>query len=131
LETLKSYCVVCDAELGGCEHNAHRYLDEIVYKRTDEGWACPNEAEKERFYSPPKLRPPQVAVSEPKPVQQLIVEIEAWIPMDSVLEADLRTAYVVNPRALTLIADRIVADTQAGKLRNPSGLLFTKLKELQ
>ena len=133
LEQLQSYCSVCDAPPGACDHNAHRYLDEIVYKRVPEGWACPNEAEKHRFWNPPHLHFAESAPKkgiEPKPIQQIIVELEGWMLIEQPLETELRATYQLNPRSVTLIAQHVVDDAEAGRLRNPAGLLVSKLRSL-
>lgn len=128
LKTLHSYCSVCDSP-DPCDCGAHRYLDEIVYKRTPNGWACPNDAERERFYNPPKLPGGASAVeSPPVDIQRLVVELELELPLDSLVESELRRAYERNPRAVTLIVHHLIDETKAGKLRSPTGLLLTKLR---
>ena len=130
MQTLRSYCTVCDAE--DCSCGAPRYLDEIVYKRTEEGWRVEGEAERHRFYNPPVItHSDPIAGIEPKPVQQLVVELEAWMLIEERLERKLRRCYADNPRAVTLVADHVIEAARAGQARNPAGLLVSKLRKLE
>ena len=134
IQPLRSYCSLCDALPGECQHSAHRYLDEIVYKRSEEGWACPNEAEKHRFWNPPKLEFAERTTKsgiEPKPIQQIVVELESWMLLGESLESELRRAHEQNPRKVTLIAEHVATDASSGRLRNPAGLLVSMLRDMQ
>ena len=126
----RSYCVVCDAEPGQCSHSAGRYLEEIVYERVPgEGWAVP-EHERERWENPPKLAAPSRPQEQPKPIQQLVVELEAWIDLGVELERKLREVYEREPLRVTRAANSVIEATQAGRLTSPGGLLMKRLREL-
>jgi hypothetical protein len=129
--TPPNHCATCDAIPGECEHPSARYLPEIVYGRAESGfgWRVPDH-ERERWEHPPKAVRAEAPTEEPKPLQRLVVELEAWLDLDPFLERELRRVYEGEPLRVTRAAEQIVRDVQAGRLRSPGGLLRKRLREI-
>jgi len=137
--TAVSYCTVCDALPGECEHKAARYLDPIVYERVPGvGWAVPASEKADwlrreaRLFQdghdrePGQKREPR-AEERVKPLQQVVVELEAWIDLDPALEATFRAYFEREPQKATRLAAEVIEGARSGRLRKPAGLLYSRL----
>jgi hypothetical protein len=127
---IASYCVECDAVPGECGHAGGRYLEEIVYERHDKMFRVPTR-ERPRWDRPIYGVVKAVGLQrEPKPLQQIIVEIEGWVDLDPKLEATVRACYAVNPAKVTALSDSLINAASSGRLSSPGGYLFKRLSEL-
>ena len=114
-----------------------RYLEPIVYTRIPgAGWRVP-EDERERWDDSEVVQasyrataPTRGATQEAKPVQQLVVELEAWVDLDQVLERQLRNAYEAEPLRVTRAVATVIDGARNGRLRNPPGLLWRRLRDI-
>jgi len=111
------------------------YLDPIQYEPAYKfgkfvGWKVPDR-ERERWDNPPKVAAPAAKPPEkPRPVQQLIVELEAWLDLTPSLERQLRAVYDLDPMRTSRTAATVVQGAQAHRLTNPAGLLVLRLREI-
>lgn len=134
--TLPSYCSQCDAPPGHCNHHAARYHDPIVYDTVTDnkgrtiGYKPPDGPERERFDNPPNLTKPTPPADTPKPLPQIVAELDDWLVIDQRLERTLRAKHADNPRVLTRLADKLITDIRAGNVTNPEGMLTHRLKQL-
>lgn len=126
----RSYCIRCDAPTGDeCGHDAPRYLEPLIYERTEEGGYRVPAAERERFDNPITVERPLVNENV-VPIQRLVVQLEAFVLLDKPLEKRVRSAYDVHPGKVSRIVENVVAQSQAGRLHSPGGVLVAKLREL-
>jgi hypothetical protein len=121
-----SCCLECDASPGECSHGCGRYLDGIVYERSEIGWSV-SAAERERWDRPVlgvfRTKP---ADRQPRPIQELVVDLEGRLDLDSRMESMLRHAYELEPMKVTFVVEK----TLDGQLRSPGGFLFKRLGEI-
>lgn len=117
-----SYCVVCDSTVEPCpEHpTVRRYLDPIVYERIERAWGVP-EGERTRWDNPAPVE--RRAAGATRPIQHLVVELEAWVFLSESLEATVRAAYKANAMRTTRLIEKVVAGAQEQSLKNPEGYL--------
>jgi hypothetical protein len=94
-------------------------------------WKVPEEERARWDAAPLRAAPPSRPQEQPKPLQQLVVELEAWIDLSSLLERQLRDAYEAEPLRVTRITANVVQGAESGRLQNPAGLLVTRLREIQ
>jgi hypothetical protein len=106
-----------------------RYLEEITYERVPGGWRVP-ELERDRWDNPPRHAPPRAPGQQPRPVQQLVVELEAWLDVDDRIEKQLRAVYELEPLRVTRAAAAVCAGAESGRLTSPAGLLVNRLREI-
>ena len=107
-----------------------RYLEPISYERVPEGWRVPDH-ERERWDNPPRHQAPrQQQQPEPKPVQQLVVELEARLELGTSLEAELRELYDREPMRVTRAVESVLAGIEARRLHTPGGLLRKLLRDI-
>lgn len=133
-----SYCVVCDALPGECDHAGPRYLDPIVYERVEgtgakSRWHVPD-SERWRVDNPPSTWPqpaPRQHTAPAEPLGHLIAKLEAWIELDDKLEGDLRETYAHDPDKTSRLVLSIIEKAESRQVRSPAGLLVTKLRELR
>ena len=126
-----SYCVECDAPPAQCEHRGARYREPIVYERAaGHGWKVPA-LERARWENPPALASAPQPAPEPRPLQTLVVELEAWVDLDPWLEAKLRAVYELTPARVSRIVETTVREAEAGNLHRPAGYLVKRLRELE
>lgn len=126
-----SYCTVCDAT-DPCGHDAPGYIDDVVYERIGPkgvraGWRV-REPDRARFELGSPAPKPSFGV-QPKPLNVLVVELEAWVLVERPLENRLREAYSEDPRFVTLLVANIIEQTKAGRLTSPAGLMMNKLRD--
>ena len=132
--TLVSYCTVCDAPPGGCQHNAARYLDDIEYEKVERdgeamAWRVP-EHERDRWEHPVMATPPAAPGTEPEPLARLVAQLEQIVGLDVALEHRLADAYDVDALRVTRLCVSVCRSTAAGRLDSPTGLLWKRLGEL-
>jgi len=128
----RSYCVQCDSEVDPCPDHpkSPRYLDDIVYEKVPTGgWKVP-EAERERWENPVKAAKAVLSQPQPKPIQRLVVELEGWIFMSDKLEAQLRSAYEINPQRVSRLAERTIDGARRQSLSNPGGFLAKNVNDM-
>jgi len=133
----ESLCVICDAPPGQCNHTGHRYYDEpvrLIPKYDKNGKRIGSVVapeDKERWNAPlHKATPPEKPTEQPKPIRQLIVELEAWIDVTHTIEDRIRSAYDHAPLRVTRSVAHVVAGAERKTLTNPAGLLLTRLHEI-
>ncbi len=130
-----SYCVVCDAEPGGCTHNTNRYLADITYEPVNandwrEGHKVPQH-EQERWNASPLRPEPRPVHEEAMTVQAILALLEPAAYIDDRLELRIRDAYEIDPLRMSRLAVSISEAAASGQLRNAGGLLHTRVVELQ
>lgn len=113
-----------------------RYLDPITYKPFHMftgkrvGWTIP-EPERETWDKPtPKVPPPIKPAEQPKPIQDLITELEAWVDITPPLETQLRNCYHLNPLRTSRAGQAVINGAEARRLTNPAGLLVKRLRDI-
>ena len=131
---MTSYCVICDAPPGGCDHNGRRYLDPIAYEPVElpggkRARRVPDH-ERARWQNPPTATTRQKPVDEARPVQQLIVELGDWIYFTADLERRLRDTHQGEPQLVTRLVDNLIAEIRAGRITSPGGMLSYRLHRL-
>ncbi len=127
----RSFCVVCDAEPGGCTHQAARYLEDITYQPGPSGgWIVPDH-EKERWHAP-SLRPePRTPADEPRPIGDLLADVDGLVYMDDRLEQRLRDLHQLEPLKVTRLVAALLDGVARGSLVNPGGFLTQRAQELE
>jgi len=131
-------CIHCDAEPGQCHHTGHRYHDQPINLQplhdkngNATGWIVPPE-EKPRWNAPVhKATPPVKPAEQPRPISELITELEAILDVTFALEENIRNTYDHAPLRTTRAVAHIIAATENHRLTNPAGLLITRLREIQ
>jgi hypothetical protein len=126
-----SYCTVCDAEAGQCQHGAARYLDPIECEAVESGgWIVP-ENERARWEASPLRPEPQRVDEETKSLEVVVSELEALLFLDSPLEAKLRQVYELHPVRVSRLTTWMLEHAAGGSIRNPAGVLWKRLVELE
>lgn len=135
----RSYCVECDAVVGDCDHDAHRYLAPISH-RLIEGtdpqtwqWKRPG-SEQWRQWNPwdswPKPAPSER--DEPViPLANLLAALERRMDLGGPLEDLVRDSYATDPLRTSRACTRLLDDAERQQLRSPGGILFARLKNLR
>ncbi len=128
----RSFCVVCDAEVGQCGHNTHRYLEDIVYlPAKGGGWIVP-ESERARWDAAPLTVAPKPKVNqEARDIDAVVRDISDIVYLDPPLEANLRTTHALDPLGVSRLAAATIAGAATGKLTSPGGFLMKRLAEIQ
>ena len=112
------------------EDTGVRYLEDIVYERVPGGgWKVP-EHERDRWATPPVWKAAPVPAQEAKPLERLVVELEAWVDLDALLERQLRNAYDVQPVRVTRAVASVISAAEARSLRNPAGVLMRRRRDI-
>jgi hypothetical protein len=126
-----SFCVLCDSATNPCvDHpSAARYLDDIVYERSEIGWKVPD-GERERWEMPVLADAPRRSQGEARSLQSLIVELDAWVFLSNELEATVRAAYAVDARRTTRLVEKVAAGARDQSLSSPDGYLAKHAREL-
>lgn len=125
---VESYCVVCDAPVGGCTHGGARYLPEIVYERVEGGWAVRPEdravwdAIVARHW---KITPVNVT----RPLDELISQLDVWIFVSDEMIGQLGDLYERNPARATRMVDALLEGATSGRLSWPDAWLRKMLRE--
>ena len=116
-------------------------MDEIVYEpvlneqAVRVAWAVPNH-ERARWDAGEEIQarwrrtdggPPR---GDSRDIQRLVVELEAWLDVDTPLESQLRAAHEEEPVKVTRLVDKAIAGAKSGALTNPGGWLWSRLKEV-
>lgn len=127
---MRSYCCTCDApQSTDCGHDSLRYLDPIVYERTEFGcWRVPD-SERERWDNP-VLAERRLTNENIVPIARLIVQLEAQVLLDELLEKRIRNAYEAEPGKVSRIVEHVTEQARQGKLSSPGGLLISKLRDI-
>jgi hypothetical protein len=136
--SLPTYCSECDAPEGHCGHTGPRYLDPPEYapiynpkgKRVGYNLAGDETAEHERWGNPPIKPATPTPTDQPKPINQILLELEGRAVIDLKLRTALTEAHAENLRALTRLTDKYIAEHKAGGFTNPEGMLWHRLKNL-
>lgn len=130
---MTSYCTICDTATRPCASHpgTARYLDPIVYVRAEgNGWKAP-EAEREDWQRRPlPIEKARRFDAEARPLQQLLVELEAWLFLSNRLEADVRSAYAVNALRTTRLVEKVVVGAQEQTLGNAAGYLAKHVADI-
>lgn len=132
-----SYCVVCDALPGECDHNGHRYLDPIQYEKVEapEGgrvsWRVPD-SERARVDNPPSTWPkaPPRQHRPARPLDELLADASRHVYVDDRLEGQLESLYAFDPVAVTEIVAAVIDGAGTGSMHSPSAFLASRLKRL-
>lgn len=117
------------------EESGRRYLDPIDYEPVvDEhgariGWRVP-EHERDRWDNPPRFKEAARPAEQPRPLSQLVVELEAWVDLDPKLERSVRAAYDRDPLRVTRLVVSVVGKAERREIRNPAGLLWRRLQDI-
>ena len=107
-----------------------RYLEDIVYERVPGGgWKVPDH-ERDRWDNPPVWKAAPAPEQQAKPLERLVVELEAWVDLDALLERQLRNAYDVQPVRVTRAVASVISAAEARSLRNPAGVLMRRLRDI-
>jgi hypothetical protein len=136
-----AYCIACDAPRGECDHIVGHYLEPLVYTQlegtdpksfrwargVEETWRTDNPQDTWPQAAPRAGSPES---TEPVPVQQLIVQLEAHIDLDYDLEDLLRETYAHDPLKTSRLVTGIIDKTASRRLKSPGGLLVTRLRQL-
>ncbi len=125
-----SYCVVCDSAPGDCAHHQQRYLDDITYQDNGAGgWKVPAH-ERERWDAVPT--PIQRTETErPKELEVLFSELDGPIYLDPGIKARIQEVYDLNPVRVTRLTTWFLANATGGNVRNPAGILWKRLGEIE
>lgn len=120
-------CIVCDAPLGGCEHDARRYLGPILYEREEgaKGWRVP-EHERERWENPPHIvsnTPTETVVA----LSDLYDQVSGVCKIGSPLERRLGLEYDSDPMRVSRIVRQFLEDAGSKRLHSPGGVLYNRL----
>jgi hypothetical protein len=134
-----TYCVICFAEPGECDHNGHRALPDMVYEviPDDAGkryqWRVPD-SERWRVDNPPSSWPEhqrREKIEEAIPVDHLIVQLSDWLDVDDSLEDQLRDTYEHDPLKTSRLVRSIIAKIESRAVTRPGGLLVKRLREIR
>ena len=129
-----SHCCECDAHPGECSHRGPRYLAPISYEPVKQdgktiGWRVP-EHERERWEHPVKgVRPPEPGTIA-RDLDELQAELERHVFVDAGLERALRAAHEVDALRTTKLVEHVIAQTLAGRLESPGGLLWKRARDI-
>lgn len=118
---MTSYCVICDALPGECDHNGARYLDPILYE--DGGRVPDHERERWRKWGKGSSTYTPAIDTETLSLAAILELLDPWQPSEQLIER-LTVAYGQYPVWLSRLT-RAILDT-AG-VRNPCGLLWHRL----
>jgi hypothetical protein len=135
---LVSYCAICDELPGECDHAGHRYLDPIAYEDVLDvsgariGSRVPEGDERERWDNPPARGEGRSALpaNDARPVQKLVLELEAFAYLDTQAESLLRSVYELEPQKTTRLVDATIAKVRTKSLNNPEGFLVSRLRQI-
>ena len=133
----RSFCIICDAAEGECEHHGRRYLEPIEYQQIEPGnpfggLKVPDH-ERERWNQAPLRvatpdRPP--VVEEARDVEDLILDLSAVMFLEPPLEAQFRTIHKLEPLRLSRLTNATIEGAAKGTLHNPAGFLRSRLAQL-
>ncbi len=128
-----SYCVVCDAEPGGCTHNANRYVADIIYEPNGAGgWKVP--AHERANWAAEPQRPAKPAAGNDVPAKELSLlfeELDGPIYLDAGIKHRLEEVYELNPVRVTRLTTWFLANATGQDVRNPAGILYKRLGEIE
>lgn len=130
-------CIHCDAPPGQCAHAAGRYynnpirMQPITKNGKHVGYVV-DERDRARWEAPTVRATPPVKPSEqPRPIQHLIADLEAWIDLRPKLERRIREAHARSPLRLTRAVTAVVDGAEHNRLSNPTGVLISRLREIE
>ena len=104
------------------------YLEPIEYIRAEGGWIVPDH-ERERWDAAPLRPQPRARDLETRSLEACIDELEGAFYMDALLQARLSNVYELAPARVSSLTTWILE--RASGLRNPAGVLWKRLGELE
>ena len=130
----RSFCIICDAAEGECEHGGRRYLEPIVYEAIEPGnpfggLKVPDH-ERERWNQAPLRVATQPRVEEARDVEDLILDLSAVMFLEPPLEAQFRTIHKAEPLRTSRLTNATIEGAAKGSLHNPAGFLRSRLAQL-
>ncbi len=131
----RSFCIICDAAEGQCDHGGRRYLEPIEYEQIEPGNPFGGlhvpDHERERWdQAPLRIGKPKRVVEEARDVEDLILDLQGVCYIDPPLEQQFRSIHKLQPLRTSHLTTAIVQGASTGKLTNPAGLLWKRLAEL-
>lgn len=132
----RSFCIICDAAEGECDHGGRLYLEPIVYEAIEPGnpfggYHVPDHERQRWDQAPLRPAPKAPVMEEERSVEDLIVDLSAVMYLEPPLEYQFRTVHKLWPLRVSRLTAETVKGAGNGSLHNAGGFLRSRLAQLE
>lgn len=125
-----SFCIECDAPVGGCNHLCKRYHESYMDHPDYKPGSGQVPAEFRDWFDRPDHSFGPVPEPKARDLKAIVSGLERFFYLDQRLQDTLGSAYERAPLRVSQLTAEIQQGCESGRLNRPTGLLLKLLKEL-
>ena len=125
-----SFCIECDAPVGGCNHGGHRYHESYMDHPDYKPGSGQVPAEYKDWFDRPDHSFGPAPEPKPREIALIVSGLSRFFYLEERIHEALASAYERDPLKVSQLTAEIQAGCESGRLKRPTGLLLKLLKEL-